>query len=630
MEQKIVLNFIPFKPQDFAFKVFRKVKISGEKKEDFHQDVFFYTLPKSDNNIDERTGYWICFEPIEGFEEFICNSFYNRCLTEQFLYLKIIEKIKENFQENEFIVPQKKIKKKIIYLVLREYKKGKQCLTLRPYYYSYEKKFGLIVDFAFKKAEGEPFDIEVQRLSLSLDKNYRSNVNFYIDKYEKINLFKEKFYSKIFPLIIEDQKLYLTNEFQEAKFFNLKTKVYIFNQNKESKSQYKGIVEYGPYTPPDKELELCFFSEEEYKIFANDLAEALAGRSFRTFEGFQKCFRIKDIKFKWAKINIKNKRETLKIIKENLKNPYSFPIVITHKKQEEYYFIKYYLLKENKSVQFVSIELLRNKEILKWAVASIAVQIFSKLGKIPWLVKPSTQKTLIIGIGQAHQRIKENEHYKIKKYFSYSVLTDSSGMYKELKILGKSENEENYYEQLRRSFKEIIEKYSQDFNNFVLHVPFKVRQDELDKITKMLTETNISKNFIVIRINDKTDFFGFNILHNSLVPLESTCVQLSSKEFIIWFEGLQYHSPVIHKRIAGPVYVEFYYSNKKLTCDDKKKYLQDVLNLSGTNWRGFNAKKIPISIFYPKLVANFVKHFDNIEKLEEEKINIENIKPWFL
>ena len=32
--------------------------------------------------------------------------------------------------------------------------------------------------------------------------------------------------------------------------------------------------------------------------------------------------------------------------------------------------------------------------------------------------------------------------------------------------------------------------------------------------------------------------------------------------------------------------------------DNELNYLQDILNLSGSNWRGFNAKSMPISIYY--------------------------------
>jgi hypothetical protein len=64
-----------------------------------------------------------------------------------------------------------------------------------------------------------------------------------------------------------------------------------------------------------------------------------------------------------------------------------------------------------------------------------------------------------------------------------------------------------------------------------------------------------------------------------------------------------------------------------LSQESKLKYLQDAVNLSGANWRGFNAKSVPVSIYYAKLVADFVKEFRN---LDLEEIDWENLTPWFL
>ena len=39
-------------------------------------------------------------------------------------------------------------------------------------------------------------------------------------------------------------------------------------------------------------------------------------------------------------------------------------------------------------------------------------------------------------------------------------------------------------------------------------------------------------------------------------------------------------------------------------------YLQDIINLSGANWRGFNAKHEPVSTLYPELIAKFAGKFE--------------------
>jgi hypothetical protein len=55
--------------------------------------------------------------------------------------------------------------------------------------------------------------------------------------------------------------------------------------------------------------------------------------------------------------------------------------------------------------------------------------------------------------------------------------------------------------------------------------------------------------------------------------------------------------------------------------------LQDLLNLSGANWRGFNAKSAPVSVFYCHLVADMVHEFYE-KSLPLPAVN--EIRPWFL
>jgi hypothetical protein len=48
----------------------------------------------------------------------------------------------------------------------------------------------------------------------------------------------------------------------------------------------------------------------------------------------------------------------------------------------------------------------------------------------------------------------------------------------------------------------------------------------------------------------------------------------------------------------------------ELTDEEVKAYLQDIINLSGANWRGFNAKHEPVTTLYPELIAKFAGKFD--------------------
>ena len=122
-------------------------------------------------------------------------------------------------------------------------------------------------------------------------------------------------------------------------------------------------------------------------------------------------------------------------------------------------------------LQVISYENLGNISKLKWSASNIALQIFSKLGGIPWLVK-SDNKTLILGIGSAHKIVDD----EIKKYFAYTVCLDSSGLYKKVEILSSSDNEEDYLTRLRIKLRELLNNPNfSSFNKCALHIPFKIK-----------------------------------------------------------------------------------------------------------------------------------------------------------
>ena len=66
---------------------------------------------------------------------------------------------------------------------------------------------------------------------------------------------------------------------------------------------------------------------------------------------------------------------------------------------------------------------------------------------------------------------------------------------------------------------------------------------------------------------------------------------------------------VAAQNITYPVHIQFIDAD---SWDDKKirSYIQDILNLSGANWRGFNAKHEPVTTLYPELIARFAGNFE--------------------
>lgn len=614
--QTVRLNFLPLKNNSFNFKIF--VKDYEEPKLDA-----LYRAKLSFNDENNWKDYLISFTNFEKGKEKLINSDLNPNVTTKFMFHQI-EKIAKKKFPNETLPSKKKFERKI-YFILKKHTEGYETVWLQPYYLNCKKQFGFLIDFNFKCHDNTSFSKRIQVLSLSLDKNFQSNKNFYIDRYGKIEEFLNKYFDKILENLPDELKF--SKELEPVQSDFLSPKKYVFASEKNHKSQFMGVKNFGPFLSKNNLLHIPILYEKGMIHFARELKESLEGRNFPTFDGFNKMFRMEE-KIYMNSISLDQNDEDFKELIGRLKkfkeSNAIVPIIILDSEENQKYFdLKYFMLKNGLPFQVITKKLITNKSSLKWSITNIALQIFSKSGGTPWKVKPSNGDCLIFGLGQAHCF----EEKKIIKYFSYSVCTDSSGLYKKIDVLGKSETQDDYLEQLKDNILKIVKKSEkQNIKKIVFHVPFKIKAKELSKIYEGINsfkETN-DLNLIVIRVNSKNNFFGYSD-NNTLIPLEGTLLTLSNKEYLIWFEGMQLHRKNILNRIPGPVFIEFLWFNCEISFQEKKSYLQDLLNLSGTNWRGFNAKSLPISIYYCQIISKF------LAKFPDEIHNIDNFpEPWFL
>lgn len=115
---------------------------------------------------------------------------------------------------------------------------------------------------------------------------------------------------------------------------------------------------------------------------------------------------------------------------------------------------------------------------------------------------------------------------------------------------------------------------------------------------------------------------------NSLVPYEATKVRLGPQEYLVWFEGIYPDKPTVTKAFPGPTHLQFLRVNdERPEPAEERELLQDLVNLSGANWRGFNAKSSPVSVFYCHLVADLVHNF---HERGLPMPAVQDIQPWFL
>jgi len=632
MEQIIKLNFLELSLQNFSFSVYRK----SYQEEDICDTVFRYRLPISVENT-EYADFSISFSQRENFELFICKEIYNPSLTEHYLFHLLLNKI---VNQNLDYKKGKKFYDKNIDIITQKHQKGNEIISLMPYYLKSRKLFGFLVDFQFKVNSGYTLDKEILRLSLSLDSYNRSNKSFYSDVRHKIEYFINSTFHSIKEIGNEDTKLQISDKLIHLTPSKLGKKVYRFKGDQTDLSQFQGIRKFGVYKGIEESVKYVFVFEDKFKDFANNLYFSLIGKTNPgTFAGMQQFFNLpfsqkellpKVVLQGYSKVDVENAVNEIENIQ--IANPNSKIIVIFLEpdrfdnlpaNESPYYAFKFHLTSKNIPVQVVRNDQTNNANALKWSTSNIALQIFAKLGGIPWKVKPTKNNCLILGIGVAHER---EENGEIKKYFSYSVCLDSSGIYKKLDVLAEETTKSDYLKKLQENLVKLLNSDEfKDYKKCALHLSESIKKDDIASIEKALEKIG-NIEFKVLKINTKNKFFGFSN-HNTSVPYESSYVNLSENEYLIWFDGLVEGKESVYQKVGNPIHIKFLNTPN----EDKESdltYLQDVINLSGANWRGFNAKQMPISIYYAKIVADYTIAFSKFDNFDKNILS--NNLPWFL
>lgn len=633
----IALNFFAIADEIPDFSVFRRLRTNPQESNPFVSITRAYSLPRRANDLGDRASYWISTKEFADSEQFTVNRDFNRQLVLWILFESLANSCRANLTTDAFSIPTKGFVREVAFN-MRAHDEGSEQLVLRPYYLRSARKLGILADFHFRKREGIPFSRRVQQLSLSLDMNHRRNLDFCVDRLRKITGFMAERWDTVSPLRIigSSHSVNLTRDLERMPATTLRSRTFTFGDGKEARSQFIGLRDHGPLKQLDAQPMLLFAFREQDRQAARDLAISLRGsRKYGrfTFPGFETIFKSPLRIHSDPIIMADFSRESMELALERVKREQSLvvPLLVMPEDETAYLNHKAVFTHAGIPTQVCTLGVIQDENTLKWSVANIALQIFCKAGGLPWKVKSNQESSLIIGISQSHKLKSDSETREIEKYFAFSILTDSSGLFQRIQVLAEGDNETVYLEELKNNVAAILRTSANEFSRVVIHTSFKLKYAEMDAIESVIqtaasADTENKMRFAVAKINHRTRFFGANHAVNSLVPYEGTIVRLGHAEYLIWFEGIFADRPTVTKAFAGPTHIQFQrFSEDKSLADET--LLQELMNLSGANWRGFNAKAAPVSVFYCHLVADLVHDF------QERGLPlpvVEDLRPWFL
>jgi Piwi domain len=474
-DYKIDISFLPVVGDLPPFEIHRKLRVGSEGRPD--ADAMSYSFAK-DNDPDERETYWVKAKPAQGYEAYNAQPGENNSLTRWALSHALLNSVQSILTPDQYVVPRRGFLAEIC-LPMRQHNEGQEQLVVQPYYLRENDQFGCLVDYHFRKNDGVPFSRRIQQLSLSLDLQFRRNLDCYIDRFEKIRIFvKER--TGIFTSLRlpgADMPFNLKKEFVSLPARRLRSKSYIFNGGRESRSQFSGLRDYGPLQSLAAAPRLLFLFREQDRPAARTLAKAIRGAKGKerfSFPGFGALFKT-DLHIDGDPVILPDLSEAsmsvalAKVRAKRLVTDNMLPILVLPEGDDNGYLAhKADFAHAGIPTQVCTLRVIQDEYALKWAIANIALQIFCKAGGQPWKVRPTAEPTLIVGISQSHKTKLVDGKKRTEKYFAFSVMTDNSGLFQRIQVLGESGSKTDYLHQLRSNLKSILSEGSEHFARVVV------------------------------------------------------------------------------------------------------------------------------------------------------------------
>lgn len=274
-DYQIHLNFLPVEMNGAHFVIYRR-KCASPQEQRPTPEASAHKLPAVAQDEKDWSSYWVLPETATGFVAFDFQPEWNADITRRIIFGCLRRSVESRLKKTEYRFPEKSFIEEVSF-VMQTHPEGEEELIVQPYSLKATHQTGFLVDFHFRLDKNVPFSRKIQQLSLSLDKNFRRNVDYYVDRSSKIRRFLEKRWP-VFEAMTQpggSTPLRTLKEFVALPAERLRPKVYVFANDKESKSQFTGLRDFGPLQPLDKPPRLLFVFREPDRQAARRLARSL-------------------------------------------------------------------------------------------------------------------------------------------------------------------------------------------------------------------------------------------------------------------------------------------------------------------------------------------------------------------
>jgi hypothetical protein len=273
-----------------------------------------------------------------------------------------------------------------------------------------------------------------------------------------------------------------------------------------------------------------------------------------------------------------------------------------------YYACKAALLSEGLLSQHVTVDLLENPSQFEWSAAEIALQMFVKMGGIPWVVSGSDETpSIIIGVGRSDNV--DPRTGKRDRHIGFTACLQSNGPFLFSAVGTVAKTREEYLAGLTKVVADTVARVRSaqvPAYDLTLHIPKEFSREEASAVRLGISQAMASElRVAVCKVSPEESFFAINPMSATGSLPRGTAIQIGDDTYALYTEGEE-ESRAWEGRDPMAIRVRVYGNEPRLR---QTRLLEQVLDLSQVNYRGFRSSSEPISIKYSRLMTRLLSHF---------------------
>lgn len=304
--------------------------------------------------------------------------------------------------------------------------------------------------------------------------------------------------------------------------------------------------------------------------------------------------------------------------------------------QNPYLVTKAKFLARNVPVQEFRVETMKKPlNQLQWALGGIGLQVFAKLGGVPWLLQTNTKAhELILGLGSA--TLGTGRFGGRERVVGLTTAFSGDGTYwltETSRTVKYDQHEEAVIESAVAAFKRVRGKMAWcpgDDVLIVLHSFKDFRDQHVDALKQAVLKVagdGLKVRFAFLHIAENHPVLLFDPIEKQHIPPRGSVVRMGRSEALVAVLG---PSEVRNDRLGfpRPLCVNVHRSS---TYSDLDYLSWQVLAFSSLSWRNFAPTSVPITVLYAELLAGLLGRLGTLSKWDPDVLRGDvGSSRWFL